>query len=111
MLPFFPIFADPPVVTVKPSHLNVTEGGEFLLFCKYEANPATLKSVRWLKDGELISLNQTRVEGGNPEQSALLVRNASRHDIGAYTCELENSIGAGASANAIDVDVLCKFME
>lgn len=94
---------------MKPPQLSVNEGGEFLLFCEYEANPATLKSVRWLKDGELVSLNQTRVEGGNPEQNALLVRHASRHDIGSYTCELENSIGTGASKNDIDVDVLCKY--
>lgn len=56
----------------------------------------------------MISLNQTRVEGGNPEQNALLIKNATRTDIGSYKCELTNGIGEGASDNDIDVDVLCK---
>lgn len=40
-------FSDPPVVNVKPENITVNETGEFLLFCEYEANPASLKSVRW----------------------------------------------------------------
>lgn len=38
---------DPPVVNVKPDNITVNETGEFLLFCDYEANPATLKQVIW----------------------------------------------------------------
>lgn len=64
--------------------------------------------ARRLKDGKVISLNQTRVEGGIPEQNALLIKNATRHDIGSYMCELTNGIGVGVSQNDIDVDVLCK---
>lgn len=41
------LFSDPPVVNVKPENITVNETGEFLLFCEYEANPASLKSVRW----------------------------------------------------------------
>lgn len=40
-------FLDPPVVNVKPDNITVNETGEFLLFCDYEANPATLKQVIW----------------------------------------------------------------
>lgn len=58
----------------------------------------------------MVDLSQGRVEGGNPEQTALLIRDASRDDIGSYTCELENGIGIGVSENDIDVDVNCKYL-
>lgn len=44
---FVIFFSDPPVVTVKPDNVTVNETGEFLLFCEYEANPASLKQVKW----------------------------------------------------------------
>lgn len=62
-----------------------------------------------LRDGELVDPNQGRLEGGNAEQTALLIKDASRNDIGSYTCELENGIGKGLSENDIDVDIYCKF--
>ncbi|XP_037031703.1 hemicentin-2 isoform X5 [Bradysia coprophila] len=95
----------PPVVNVKPENITVNETGEFLLFCEYEANPASLKSVRWLRNGEPVDVNQGRIEGGNTEQTALLIKEASRDDIGSYTCELKNDYGIGVSENDIDVDV------
>lgn len=61
-----------------------------------------------LLNGELIHLNNSRYEGGNPEQTALLIKDASRNDAGSYTCELENSIALGTSENDIDVLVWCK---
>ncbi|KAJ6649403.1 Hemicentin-1 [Pseudolycoriella hygida] len=98
-------FSDSPVVNVKPENITVNETGRFLLFCEYEANPATLKSVRWLRDGEQVDVSQGRIEGGNTEQTAMLVKEASRDDIGSYTCELKNEYGTGISENDIDVDV------
>lgn len=71
---------DPPVVSVKPDNLTINETGEFLLFCEYDANPASLASVRWLQNNSLLNLNQSRFEGANPEQTALLVKNATRDD-------------------------------
>jgi hypothetical protein len=56
----------------------------------------------------VIDTTQPRYEGGGSENTALSVKNASRHDIGLYTCELANSIGTDLSDNAIDVDVQCK---
>lgn len=62
-----------------------------------------------LRDGELVDVNQGRIEGGNTEQTALLIKEASRDDIGSYTCELKNDYGIGLSENDIDVDVHCKY--
>ncbi|XP_059622571.1 hemicentin-2-like isoform X2 [Phlebotomus argentipes] len=96
----------PPVVTVKPDNITINETEDFLLFCEYEANPASLESVRWKQNGSLIQIGRSgRFEGGNPEQTALLVKNASRTDIGIYTCELSNAIGNDTSDNAVFVDI------
>lgn len=108
----FPIFLfptlDPPVVIVKPDNLTINETGEFLLFCEYDANPASLASVRWLQNNSVLNLNQSRFDGGNPEQTALLVKNATRDDRGAYSCELTNQVGTGMSENGVVVDVQCE---
>lgn len=101
---------DPPVVTVKPDNITVNETKDFLLFCEYEANPNSLDNVKWLRDGKPLNLTQSRYEGGNPEQTALLVKNASRDDIGMYRCELKNTYGADVSDNTVNVDVQCKFL-
>ena len=100
---------DPPVVIVKPDNLTIDETGEFLLFCEYDANPASLASVRWLQGGSVLNLNQSRFDGGNPEQTALLVKNATRDDSGSYSCELTNQVGTGMSDNGVAVDVQCEL--
>lgn len=106
---FFP--ADPPVVTVRPENVTVNETVDFLLFCEYDANPASLVMVKWRKSGEVIRVDKDeRLEGGNAEQTALLVKNASRHDIGVYTCELSNAIGNDTSDTGVNVDVLCEYL-
>lgn len=101
--------ADPPVVSVKPDNITVNETQDFLVFCEYEANPASLEIVRWFRNGQEIKLANApaRYEGGTPEQTALLIKNSTRNDIGTYTCELSNSIGTDVSDNEIYVDVLC----
>ena len=66
-------------------------------------------SVRWLQNGKAIDVLQSRFDGGNPEQTALVVNNASRHDIGSYSCELGNKIGIGMSENQVLVDIQCEF--
>lgn len=50
-----------------------------------------------------------RMEGGDPENIALIIRDVTRHDMGNYTCELENEYGTGISEDAIIVNVHCKY--
>ncbi|KAL7033530.1 hypothetical protein ACKWTF_007630 [Chironomus riparius] len=98
----------PPLVVVKPDNFTVNETGEFLLFCEYDANPVSLQSVRWLQNHTVLNLNQSRFDGGNPELTALLVRNATREDSGTYVCELSNQVGTGMSERGVVVDVQYK---
>lgn len=41
------VLADPPVVTVSPANLLVTENGDVYLDCRYDSNPSSLKRVTW----------------------------------------------------------------
>lgn len=77
-------------------------------FCTPRDHASTYPLLRLLNGG-LIHLNSSRYEGGNPEQTALLIKEASRNDAGSYTCELENSIALGKSENDIDVHVWCNI--
>lgn len=99
------------MVTVRPENITVNETMDFLLFCEYDANPASLVSVKWRNNGQVIRVDKDeRLEGGNAEQTALLVKNASRHDIGEYTCELANAIGNDTSDTGVTVNVLCEYI-
>lgn len=48
------------------------------------------------------------MEGGDIDGIALKIREVTRHDLGNYTCELENEFGHGISRNGVNVDVHCK---
>ncbi|KXJ84174.1 hypothetical protein RP20_CCG018065 [Aedes albopictus] len=98
----------PPVVRVGAENITVNETQDFLLKCDYEANPASLESVKWFRNDQEIKLDSARHDGGNPENIGLIIKNSTRGDIGAYKCELANSIGKDLSDNEINVDVLYK---
>lgn len=38
------------------------------------------------------------------------MKNATREDIGAYSCELTNQVGTGMSENGVVVDVQCELI-
>ncbi|XP_012280549.1 hemicentin-1 isoform X2 [Orussus abietinus] len=97
-----------PIVRMKPDNITVNETDNFLMFCDYEANPATLNSVKWLLDGEELTLNKEHYEGGITEQTALMVKNATQADMGTYTCILSNDIGESKTDDYVDVSVLYK---
>lgn len=49
------------------------------------------------------------MDGGDPENIALIIKDVTRHDMGNYTCELENDYGPGASEDSIIVNIHCKY--
>ncbi|XP_031788316.1 hemicentin-1 isoform X2 [Nasonia vitripennis] len=100
----------PPIVRMNPSNITVNETEDFQLFCDYEANPATLTSVVWQRDGKNLMLNEDRYEGGTGDLTSLLVKNATADDIGKYSCILENAVGnSSASSQNVSIDVSVLF--
>ncbi|RZF42221.1 hypothetical protein LSTR_LSTR004370 [Laodelphax striatellus] len=95
----------PPIVTVTPENYTEKEGTDILLFCQYEANPATLKSATWRKDNEPLALDSGHYEGGTPEQTTLLIKNSTRKDHGIYSCILENEVGASESISKVNLSI------
>ncbi|XP_067007165.1 nephrin isoform X1 [Anabrus simplex] len=99
----------PPIVTISSANsennVTVNETTDISLFCQYEANPMTLKRVRWYRNGQLLSLSP---EESSPENPMVVIKNSSRYDQGVYTCELENEVGVGESSNAVYVSVYFK---
>lgn len=60
------------------------------------------------KNGEVVNVNNNRMEGGNVNSIALKIQHVLRSDLGNYTCELQNDYGIGTSENSISLDVHCK---
>ncbi|KAF7989584.1 hypothetical protein HCN44_008258 [Aphidius gifuensis] len=97
-----------PIVKMSPVNITVNETEDFVMICDYEANPASLVSVKWLRDGEELVLDDERYEGGVTEQTSLTVKNSSSIDMGIYTCILSNSVGKSTSDDEINVSILYK---
>ncbi|XP_029166567.1 hemicentin-1 isoform X2 [Nylanderia fulva] len=98
----------PPIIKMKPNNITVNETDDFLIFCDYEANPATLIKVTWLRDDEELVLNEEHYDGGITEQTALTVKNATPSDMGSYKCILENNAGSSVSEDDVEVSVFYK---
>ncbi|KAK0170097.1 hypothetical protein PV328_010700 [Microctonus aethiopoides] len=97
-----------PIVTLHPSNITVNESEDFVMICNYDANPAGLTAVKWLRDGMELSLNADHYEGGVTEQTSLTVKNSTAIDMGAYACVLSNSVGESTPDEFVDVSVLYK---
>ncbi|XP_018356527.1 PREDICTED: hemicentin-1 isoform X1 [Trachymyrmex septentrionalis] len=98
----------PPIIKMKPNNITVNETDDFLIFCDYEANPATLLKVTWIRDDDELVLNEEHYDGGITEQTALTVKNATPSDMGSYKCILENNAGPTVSEATVQVSVFYK---
>ncbi|XP_053997962.1 hemicentin-1 isoform X2 [Hylaeus anthracinus] len=98
----------PPIIRMRPENITVNETENFILFCDYEANPATLIKVTWLRDDEELVLTDDHYDGGTSEQTDLTVKNATPSDQGTYRCILDNNIGPSVSEDVIEVSVFYK---
>ncbi|KAM0727466.1 Hemicentin-2 [Formica fusca] len=98
----------PPIIKMKPNNITVNETDDFIIFCDYEANPATLIKVTWLRDDEELVLNEEHYDGGITEQTALTVKNATPSDMGSYKCILQNSADSSVSEDDVEVSVFYK---
>lgn len=62
------------------------------------------------RNGQLIMLNEERYEGGTVTKQSLVIKNATREDMGEYQCTLKNSVGSQQSWNTANVNVFCKYL-
>lgn len=73
-----------------------------------------VSSLHRKRNGHIVDskrdVRRERMEGGDPENIALIIRDVTRHDMGNYTCELENEYGMGVSEDSIIVNVYCKYI-
>ncbi|XP_034935255.1 hemicentin-1 isoform X9 [Chelonus insularis] len=97
-----------PIISMWPSNITVNETEDFVIICNYEANPAGLTSVKWLRDGKELTLSEDHYEGGITEQTSLTVKNASASDMGTYTCILSNNVSESTPKDFVQVSVLYK---
>ncbi|XP_046675860.1 hemicentin-2-like isoform X7 [Homalodisca vitripennis] len=102
----------PPIVTVYPENITVNESMNITILCHYEANPSSLRVIKWLRNGNVVKNPAT--SAGNPEDvdgldgTVFTVKNATRHHHGIYTCMLENEVGLSTSSNEANVSVYYK---
>ena len=73
------LFAEPPVIDVKPDNQEVRSGDSFDLECAAKGRPAP--SIKWYKDGEFLQTG-----------ASLRIESSSTGDEGTYRCEATNSV-------------------
>lgn len=92
-------FLGAPVIDLPPEYLDVVQykaGTSFKIKVGIFAKP--LPTIEWLKDDkELVSSAQLSIEN-TTDSSAILIKDASRHNTGTYELKIKNVFGT-ASAN------------
>ncbi|XP_011314912.1 hemicentin-1 isoform X1 [Fopius arisanus] len=96
----------PPIVSMHPKNITVNETEDVVMICDYDANPATLTSVKWYREGQELELSSDHYEGGSTDQPSLTVKNSNSTDMGTYKCILTNSVGNSSNDSSIDVSIL-----
>lgn len=102
--------------------LKVNESDSFQVSCDYDAYPDVLLSdIKWMQNDSVLKLNnsrfsvvkqkQSRFNGDEQTQTALIVLNSTRNDSGSYNCQLSNKAGNGTSESQTFVDIQCELLD
>ncbi|XP_060068235.1 hemicentin-1-like [Ylistrum balloti] len=91
-----------PSVTIPSNAYSVITGGSIQIPCTVVASPSA-SSVTWTKSSgtntaiSIITIDNTKYQGGNPSVPTLTITNANSNDQAYYRCSAANSVGTAES--------------
>ncbi|XP_033751333.1 hemicentin-1-like isoform X17 [Pecten maximus] len=91
-----------PSVTIPSNAYSVITGGSIQIPCMVAASPSA-SSVTWTKSSgtntaiSIITINNSKYQGGNPSLPSLTITNANNNDQAYYRCSASNSVGSAES--------------
>lgn len=91
-----------PVITSKPSSLEVTEGEGAKLTCSFTGKPEP--TCEWFKDGvEVESDNRVKIEHSGTS-TTLIIKESNVSDEGYYRCVVRNGLGTVSTTSELVVN-------
>lgn len=102
------------MVAIEPDGvIAVNETSSIQLWCTFDANPANISEVTWLKDGHALRLADWPADKmwsskdirGTP---LLTINDIDRNDSAEYSCRVRNAFGASDSLTSATLQVACE---
>ena len=91
---------------MKEENTTAVEGGQARIVCECDANPMENNTVTWYLDNTELEVDEERMF--TDMEGILDIQEVSRHDVGLYSCAVENSVGKGYSEGSTSLDVYCE---
>ena len=91
---------------MKEENTTAVEGGQARIVCEFDANPMENNTVTWYLDNTELEVDEERMF--TDMEGILDIQEVSRHDVGLYSCAVENSVGKGYSEGSTSLDVYCE---
>jgi len=98
-----PIIPDSPRVSMKEENTTAVEGGQARIVCEFDSNPMENNTVTWYLDNTELEMDEERMY--TDMEGILDIQEVSPHDVGLYSCAVENSVGKGYSEGTTSLDV------
>ena len=98
---------------MREDNITEVEGGMARILCDIDTNPVENLTVTWYRDNKEMEMDGERMLSDftltdDDHYAALDILELNRHDIGLYSCVVENSVGLGHSEGSTILDVYCK---
>ena len=92
---------------MNEENITAVEGGQASeIVCEFDANPEENVTVTWFRDNKELEFDEERMF--TDVDWILDIQEVSRHDVGLYSCAVENSVGHGYSEGSTSLDVYCE---
>ena len=98
---------------MREENITEIEGGMAVILCDIDTNPLENLTVIWYRDNKELEVDGERMLSDitltdDGQYAVLDILYANRHDVGLYSCAVENSVGLGYSEDSTILDVYCK---